>query len=44
MPRLEGKRSNNGLYVVLLLVLVVIAIILLDYFGVIHLIPNFGAT
>jgi hypothetical protein len=44
MPRLQGKRSNNNLYFALMLVLAVIAIILLNYFGVIHLIPNFGRT
>jgi len=44
MPRLQGKRSNENLYIALLLVLVVLAIILLNYFGIIHLIPNFGRT
>jgi len=44
MPRLQGKRSNNNLYIALLLVLAVVAIILLNYLGVIHLIPNFGRT
>lgn len=42
MPRLEGERSNTALYVVLLLVLLVVALVLLEYFGAINLIPNFG--
>jgi len=44
MPRLQGKRSNNSLYIALLLVLAVVTFILLNYFGVIHLIPDFGRT
>lgn len=43
MPRLEGERSNTGLYVVLLIVLLIIVFLALEYFGVINLIPNFGA-
>lgn len=42
MPRLEGERSNAGLYIVLLLVLLVIAIVALDLFGVVNIIPNIG--
>lgn len=42
MPRLEGERSNTGMYLVLLLVLLLIALVLLEYFGAIDLIPNFG--
>ena len=42
MPRLEGERSNTGLYIALLLVLLLVALVLLDYFGAINLIPNFG--
>jgi hypothetical protein len=44
MPRLEGERSNAGTWIVLLLVVLVIAFVLLEYFGVIDLIPNFGAA
>lgn len=46
MPRLEGQRSNTGLYIVLTLVVVLIVLLLLDYFGVggLNLIPNFGAA
>jgi hypothetical protein len=44
MPRLEGERSNAGVWVVLLLVVLVIAFVLLEYLGMINLIPNFGAA
>lgn len=46
MPRLEGERSNSGLYIVLAVLLLVVALVLLDYFGIggINLIPNFGAA
>lgn len=44
MPRLEGERSNAGLWVVLLLVALVIAFVLLEYVGIINLVPNFGAA
>jgi hypothetical protein len=43
MPRLEGERSNTGLYIVLLLVLLIVAFVLLEYAGVVDLIPNFGS-
>ncbi len=42
MPRLEGKKSNTGLYVLLLLVIVVVALVLVQYLGFVHIIPNFG--
>ncbi len=42
MPRLEGKRSNAALYIVLLIILVVVALALLEYSGTINLIPGFG--
>jgi hypothetical protein len=44
MPRLEGERSNTGIYVVFVLVLLIIALVLLEYAGVINLIANFGAA
>ncbi|HEX6290341.1 MAG TPA: hypothetical protein VFZ66_14200 [Herpetosiphonaceae bacterium] len=44
MPRLEGQRSNTGLYVVLLLVLLLVVFVLIEYAGLINLIPNFGAA
>jgi hypothetical protein len=42
MPRLQGERSNGALYIVLLLVLLIAAFILLEYFGAINLIQGFG--
>jgi hypothetical protein len=42
MPRLEGERSNAGAWIVMLILLLVIAFVLLEFFGVINLIPNFG--
>lgn len=46
MPRLEGQRSNTGLYIVLAIVVLLVVLALLDYFGVggLNLIPNFGAA
>jgi hypothetical protein len=44
MPRLEGERSNAGVWLVLLLVVLVVAFVLLEYLGMINLIPNFGAA
>lgn len=42
MPRLEGERSNTGVYVLLLLVLLVVVFLLLEYFGVINTLPTVG--
>lgn len=44
MPRLEGERSNTGLYVLLVLVLLIVALVLLEVTGVTNLIANFGAA
>ena len=44
MPRLEGERSNTGLYVVFLVILLLAALVLLEYTGLINLIANFGAA
>lgn len=44
MPRLEGERSNTGLYVLLVLVLLIVAFLLLEITGTINLIANFGAA
>jgi hypothetical protein len=42
MPRLEGERSGGGLVtIVLIVVAVLIALLLLEYFGVINLIATF---
>jgi len=42
MPRLVGKRSDVGANVTALLLLAAIAGVLLEYFGVIDVIPSFG--
>ncbi len=42
MPRLEGKRSNTGLYVVLLIVALLVVLLALELMGLMNLIPNFG--
>jgi hypothetical protein len=42
MPRLVGKRSDAGANVTALLLLAAIAGVLLEYFGVIDVIPRFG--
>ncbi len=44
MPRLEGRRSNTGLYLVLLLVVLLVILLVLEYTGAIDLIPNFGSA
>ncbi len=43
MARLEGKHSNAGIYLILVLIVLVLAAILaLEYFGYVNWIPNFG--
>ncbi len=42
MPRLEGKRSNTGLYVVLLIVALLVILLAIELMGLMDLIPNFG--
>ena len=44
MPRLEGKRSNTGLYIGLLIVVLLLAVLALELTGVLNLIPNFGSA
>ena len=44
MPRLEGKRSNTGLYLIGLIVLLVVLILVLEFTGVVDLIPGFGSA
>jgi hypothetical protein len=41
MPRLAGKRSNTGMYVMLALAFLVLLLIALEYFSVINLVPGF---
>ena len=42
MPRLEGRRSNSCVYIVLMIVLLLATLLLVEFTGVINLIPNFG--
>ncbi len=42
MPRLEGKRSNSSLYIVLLIIVLLIVLLAVDYLNFVNLIPNFG--
>ncbi len=42
MPRLIGKRSNNGANITVLIILVAIFGVLLEYFGMIDIVPGFG--
>jgi hypothetical protein len=44
MPRLEGERSNTGLYILLAIVLLLAALVVLEVTGVTNLIANFGAA
>ena len=44
MPRLEGKRSNTGLYIVLIIIILLVILLVLNYLGFIHLIPGFGSA
>lgn len=46
MPRLEGERSNSGLYLLLALLLLAVVVLVLEFLGVggLNLIPNFGAA
>jgi hypothetical protein len=37
MPRLEGRRSNTGLYLMLLALLALVALLILEYAGTIDL-------
>ncbi len=44
MPRLEGKQSNSGLYIVLLVVVLLAILVAFEFTGTMDLVPNFGAT
>ncbi len=39
MPRLAGKQSNTGMYIIVAVVAIVIVLVLLQLTGVLHLIP-----
>lgn len=42
MPRLAGRRSNTPLYLALLVLLVLLAVLALEYAGAIDLFAGFG--
>jgi len=42
MPRLEGKRSNSGLYIILVIVALLAILLVLEFTGAMDLIPNIG--
>lgn len=42
MPRLVGKRSNNKANIIVLIMLVAIVGVMLEYLGVINIVPGFG--
>jgi hypothetical protein len=42
MPRLVGQRSHNGANITVLIILLAIFGVLLEYFGVIDIVPGFG--
>ncbi len=42
MPRLVGQRSHTGANITVLIILLAIFGVLLEYFGVIDIVPGFG--
>lgn len=42
MPRLQGKTSNLPATLLTVILLLVIAFVVLEYVGVINVLPNFG--
>jgi hypothetical protein len=44
MPRLVGKQSNSGLYTLLCLLGFIAVVVVLEYFGVINLVDDFGSA
>ncbi len=42
MPRLEGRRSNTGLYIVLLLLVLLVILLVLEFTGAVDIIPGLG--
>ena len=42
MPRLEGKSSNAPAKLVTGILLLAAAFVVLEYFGIINVLPNFG--
>ena len=44
MPRLEGRRSNSGLYIILAVLALLLVFLVLEFTGTVDLIPNFGSA
>ncbi|WP_276522246.1 hypothetical protein [Kallotenue papyrolyticum] len=44
MPRLEGERSNTGRRLILLFIVMIVVLAVLEYTGVLNLLPNVGAA
>jgi hypothetical protein len=44
MPRLEGEHTNPTLPILLLIIVAVVAVLVLEFAGVINMVPNFGAV
>jgi len=44
MPRLEGPPSNTARNVLILLILLIIILVVLEFTGIINLIPGFGSS
>lgn len=44
MPRLEGPPSNTARNVLILLILLTIILVVLEFTGIINLIPGFGSS
>ncbi|MBE8997045.1 hypothetical protein IQ274_02115 [Nostoc sp. LEGE 12447] len=42
MPRLVGQRSNTGANITIFIILIAIFGVLLEYFGMIDIVPGFG--
>ncbi|MBD2525191.1 hypothetical protein [Nostoc sp. FACHB-133] len=42
MPRLVGQRSNTGANITVFIILIAIFGVLLEYFGMIDIVPGFG--
>ncbi|MEH1863736.1 MAG: hypothetical protein V7K69_01660 [Nostoc sp.] len=42
MPRLVGQRSNTGANITVFIILIAVFGVLLEYFGMIDIVPGFG--
>lgn len=43
MPRLQGERSNRGMPLIVVAVVVLVVLVVLEYAGILDLLPNIGA-